>query len=38
MNSSIFADEFIDFADEFIDFADEFIDFCSAKFDEFIKL
>jgi hypothetical protein len=36
MNSSIFADEFIDFADEFIDFADEFIDFCSAKFDEFI--
>jgi hypothetical protein len=36
MNSSIFADEFIDFADEFINFADEFIDFCSAKFDEFI--
>ncbi len=36
MNSSIFADEFIDFADEFIDFADEFIDFCSAKFNEFI--
>jgi hypothetical protein len=36
MNSSIFADEFINFADEFIDFADEFIDFCSAKFDEFI--
>jgi hypothetical protein len=36
MNSSIFADEFIDSADEFINFADEFIDFCSAKFDEFI--
>jgi hypothetical protein len=36
MNSSIFADEFINFADEFIDFEDEFIDFCSAKFDEFI--
>jgi hypothetical protein len=36
MNSSIFADEFIDFADEFINFANEFIDFCSAKFDEFI--
>jgi hypothetical protein len=36
MNSSIFADEFINFADEFINFADEFIDFCSAKFDEFI--
>jgi hypothetical protein len=36
MNSSIFADEFINFADEFIDFADEFINFCSAKFDESI--
>jgi hypothetical protein len=36
MNSSIFADEFIDFADEFINFADEFIDFWNAKFDEFI--
>jgi hypothetical protein len=36
MNSSFFADEFINFADEFIDYADEFIDFCSAKFNGFI--